>query len=136
MNLFVYGSLMFPKVWETVVAGEYVNDPAAVSGYVRKRVNDDNSYPAVIPGDDEAVLHGRVYFHIDQIELDRLDKFEGEYFNREETRALLANGNEVSAEIYVMKRDYMHLLSHENWDPSRFAREDMEHFIADHKEFA
>lgn len=135
MNLFVYGSLVFPKVWETVVASEYVSDPAEVSGYVRKRVNDE-SYPAVIPGDDEAVLHGRVYFHINQADLARLDEFEGEYFHREEVRALLANGNEVSAEIYVIKRDYRHLLSHEDWDPSRFVREEMERFIVGHKEFA
>jgi len=132
MNLFVYDSLMFPKVWETVLAGEYLSDPTAVSGYVRKRVNDD-SYPAVIPGDDEAVLHGRVYFHINQADLARLDEFKGEYFHREDTRALLANGHEVSAEIYVMKRDYRHLLSHEDWDPSRFVREEMGHFIAGHK---
>lgn len=134
MHLFTYGSLMFPEVWTSVVAGRYVSEFAEVSGYVRKRVRGD-TYPAAVPGEASATLQGRLYFDIDHEDLVRLDLFEGEYYRREAIGAICSDGRPFSAAIYVLRPSYLHLLDHEDWDPSWFEREGMVRFISDYKGF-
>lgn len=96
---------MFSQVWNAVVKGDYLADPAEVFGFVRRSIIGD-TYPVVIPSEERAVLQGRIYFHVDQTDLARLDAFEGEYYSREMTRARLANGSEIDVAIYVMKPAY------------------------------
>lgn len=126
-NVFTYGSLMFGPVWSRVVRREYDSHDASVSGFKRRQVK-GTTYPAIYPNENGDTLAGRVYLNVSGEDMNRLDIFEGEYYQRQSTRCSGEFG-EIEAEIYVFKTDYIDLISELEWNPEWFLREGMQIFI-------
>jgi len=133
MNLFTYGSLMFDAVWSRLVSRPYESSPASLSGYVRKCVKND-LYPIVFKGDENISIDGMLYFNIEPQDLAMLDEFEGEYYLREAVRVRLADGSFLPAETYVLKDEFRHLASDQDWDAAHFASIGIHHFIEKYSE--
>jgi gamma-glutamylcyclotransferase (GGCT)/AIG2-like uncharacterized protein YtfP len=134
MNVFTYGSLMFPDVWRAVVKGQYSSTAGEVNGYLRRCVK-QQTYPGLIRGVRHDVVVGRVYFNIDAIDLARLDRFEGTYYRREKVDVLLEDGARVNAELYLFKDAYRGLLESRDWDAAWFEREGLARFLRGYKGF-
>lgn len=90
MNVFTYGSLMYPTVWDRVAHGRYPSTMARVRGYRRHGVRDE-TYPAAVPSTQaidvqgasrEALIVGRVYFDVAAADVARLDAFETNDYER------------------------------------------------------
>jgi len=130
MNVFTYGSLMYPQVWDRVVRGRYRNAPALLSGFERRALS-GASYPGAIRN-DAARIRGRVYFDVDAADLARLDAFESVDYRREDVVVALAEerGEAVPAQIYVYL-DRARLLAHD-WDVARFEQDHLAGFADDH----
>lgn len=116
MNVFTYGSLMFPEVWEKVVRGRYRSAQATAHGHVRFAVRGE-TYPGMVEAQGQSV-NGVVYFDVAQEDIAALDVFEGEQYRRVTLPVVLASGETVAADSYLYLD--MTQLMDAPWEPERF----------------
>jgi gamma-glutamylcyclotransferase (GGCT)/AIG2-like uncharacterized protein YtfP len=122
MNIFTYGSLMFPQVWERVVRSDYRATSARLDGYARFAIAGE-TYPGMV-AQRIASVQGVLYFEIAPQDLAALDAFEGAEYRREPVQVMLESGEAVSATTYVYLLPQK--LSASAWLPEAFQ---MERFI-------
>jgi gamma-glutamylcyclotransferase (GGCT)/AIG2-like uncharacterized protein YtfP len=121
-NIFTYGSLMYPQVWQRVVQGHYDCTVAIVSDFARYGIVGE-IYPAMI-AQEGASVSGIVYFDVDGHDIAILDAFESTDYRRNTVQAKLQTGEiqAVEAYIYVDKSR----LSNKPWQPETFQ---LQHFL-------
>ena len=95
--------------------------PATIDGYRRVRVK-DKLYPGLIagPGAVAGVVTG-----LGDDDLDLLDAFEDDFYERLRAPVLLSDGREVSAFTYVVPARNLHHVTDETWDREGFGRESL-----------
>src|SRR5690606_9178061 len=98
-NIFTYGSLMFPEVWEKVASGRYRTAPATADGYARHPVI-GATYPGMVPAAGQAV-RGMLYFDVTPADVAALDAFEGGDYRIESITVRLDSGVEATAGAYI-----------------------------------
>ncbi len=113
VHLFTYGTLMLPEVWEAVVSHRYMSQIAFLSNHQRFTVRNE-VYPGLryLNG---CTVQGVVYFDISSDDLHRLDAFEGEAYQRSEVRLVVDSNKNITAETYLVKNEYLGILSKEVW---------------------
>lgn len=133
MNIFTYGSLMFPSVMKAVTGREFPSRKARVKHHARFKVKGE-SYPGLTPLEG-AVTEGILYRDVDILSVRRLDDFEGEFYERAEVPADTLDGESLTAHTYVIKPQYRDRLSSELWDPVHFEKADLQQFMAAYRGF-
>jgi len=133
MNIFTYGSLMFPAVMKAVTGRDFSSRNARVKNHVRFRVRGE-SYPGLTPLEG-AVTQGVLHLNVDALSLRRLDDFEGEMYERTEISAEALDGESLMAQTYLIKPQYRDRLSSEPWDPEHFEKADLVQFMATYRGF-
>ena len=133
-HVFTYGSLMYEPIWNMVVKGAYEKSTATISGYIRRGVIGED-YPALLRQTGSAITAGILYFYVSEADLCRLDEFEGHYYARKQEPVMVENGSTFSAEVYIFKDRYLHLLSENEWDLAQFETVGMKRFIHDYAGF-
>ncbi|MBC7708435.1 MAG: gamma-glutamylcyclotransferase [Rhizobacter sp.] len=126
MNVFTYGSLMFPAVWRQVVRGDYRSSAASIQGFRRVCVRDGN-YPALIIAPRAAPIMGRLYFAVSEEDMARLDYFE----TRNYERVLLAatvEGIATAAHAYLAAD--IDLLTDTDWNETTFEQSGLPVFLS------
>jgi gamma-glutamylcyclotransferase (GGCT)/AIG2-like uncharacterized protein YtfP len=131
MHLFTYGTLMFPEIWQRVVAREVLRRPAVLKGYVAYRVVGD-SFPVLVPGSATVETPGAVYFDLDDQAFERLDAHESDLYERRETDVTLDNGEQVSCQVYILAERNRRFASSKRWTAEWFREEAMNGYIARH----
>jgi len=83
MHLFIYGTLLVPRIWEAVTGRPDVEDaPARLRGHAIYRV-EGGDFPAIVAtGRDSDVVPGRIIHDLDSPTLDRLDAYEDTFYER------------------------------------------------------
>ena len=128
-NLFAYGTLMFPEVWERVVGGQYRQAPATVRGMRVCRAA-GKLYPVMMAGAAEDIARGIVIYDLSAEALAALDGYEATFYERVEVAAVLdGGGGSVSAQAYLLPESYRELASDEPWDAKAFQRDAMEDYF-------
>ena len=113
MNIFTYGSLMFPEVmYGLVKQPHYESSTAVLDGHSRKQVK-GKPYPGLIvdPGNS---VRGRVYFNVNEEDTKILHDFEDKEYHQVMMHMKTENGKEISALVYLYA-DPMNLEERE-WD--------------------
>ncbi len=128
MNIFTYGSLMFPSVMKAVTGREFPSRKARLNNYARFKVKDE-LYPGLTPLEG-AVTEGVLYLDVDALSVSRLDDFEGEIYERAEVPADALDGESLTAHVYVIKAQYRDRLSSPLWDSQHFEKVDLRQFMA------
>jgi len=106
------------------VSGQAVHgEPALLENHVRHPVR-NAEYPGMVPQPGERVA-GVVYRGLSAAALDRLDRFEGEMYERRRVRLTDAAGNALDAWSYVFRPEFASLLLPGDWS--------FEAFLADGK---
>ncbi|MDF7799646.1 gamma-glutamylcyclotransferase [Pontiellaceae bacterium B1224] len=126
MNLFAYGTLMWPDVLEAVMGRRLNGEKATLSGYTRRRVKGQH-YPAVFQASEESV-EGILYTGLTGKEFQCLDAFEGVEYERVE----LAFGD-TTAFVYVLSNDWKHIAESEHWLPEMLKPEHLSAFCSEYK---
>lgn len=127
MNLFVYGSLMFPEVWEKITGLTSRGLPATLQDYAAHRIH-DQSYPALIPVDG-AVTRGILYTGLDAGTLRKLDDFEGGFYQRVEVSIQMEGKSRVPAWTYrAGSPEHPDILS-ALWDAQHFVENELRTFL-------
>lgn len=134
MNLFVYGTLLVPEIWERVagVSG-LASRPARLRGHLIRRVR-GAVYPGIVPAPKaeaaaEAPVAGRVFFEVPDAALARLDSYEDDFYFRAEVRPEIPGLGDVAAEAYLVRPDRAgEILSSEGWSLEWFERHGLDGF--------
>jgi gamma-glutamylcyclotransferase (GGCT)/AIG2-like uncharacterized protein YtfP len=119
MNVFTYGSLMFPEVWKIVVGREFETVEGRLSGYSIYRVR-DASFPGMIAANERCTVHGLVYLDVDDGSIDRLDRFEDTFYDRQNLSIDCDDGVRREADAYVVPEKNRHVLTAELWTAENF----------------
>lgn len=136
-RLFVYGSLMFPAVWEAVVGGEEKRAvPAVALGFHAFRVEGED-YPGLVPVEAEsrggARTKGLLLFGIGEEDWERLDAFEGAFYKRVEIGVTAGEEDgdpkDYRAQVYQVRAEFRGKLTEEVWDNEVFAATGLGRFL-------
>jgi gamma-glutamylcyclotransferase (GGCT)/AIG2-like uncharacterized protein YtfP len=103
MNVFVYGTLLVPKIWETVTGTKgLVSQSASLTGFEIRCVR-DAVYPGIFASPTAAKpVPGRVFFDVPEEALRRLDAYEDDFYLREEVLPGIDGGGQVTAHAYLV----------------------------------
>ena len=134
MNVFAYGSLMFERIWSNVVTGLYEMSDATLCGYKRRKIKDE-IYPALLPGTKEDFVFGKLYFNVAKKDIAKLDRFEGEYYQRKIEECMVSDGSSAAAFVYIINERYNYLIEDEDWDPDWFSKMGIDLFISSYRGF-
>ena len=118
MNVFTYGSLMFPEVWRRVAGQDHCAAPATLAAHAAWKVR-GQSYPGLTEAPDEATK-GIVYFEVEPEAAGRLDTFEGSFYTRVPVSVRLSDGRMIPAQVYLVNKAFRNSLSDERWDAEEF----------------
>ncbi len=121
VSLFTYGTLMLPEVLEAVTGRTFPWQAATLEGHARYRVR-SAVFPALIPMPGERV-EGRLFEGVDRATLERLDRYEGNYYERRQLHVQLGSRATCPAHVYIFQDRYRSLLIFEPWSPDAFRRE-------------
>jgi len=130
--LFVYGTLISPKVCAQVLNRVPEGYEAVLNGYRRFSLN-GRLYPAIKPNPGGTV-RGRVIL-VAASEISKLDYFEADEYLRREEKVLEPNsGEERTVQVYVGRQFIYHDMNGE-WDFENFEREHLAEFLGDTEEY-
>ena len=127
-HIFTYGSLMFEEVWNQLVSGKYSHAPALLEGYARRCVKQEE-YPVIFEANES--VKGVLYYDVEPCDIEKLDAFEGEYYER---KSVFLN-NCVDAQVYVLKKEYFEIIEEKPWDEEAFKNEGIKRFCENYKGF-
>ncbi|KAG0256138.1 hypothetical protein DFQ27_005890 [Actinomortierella ambigua] len=153
--LFVYGSLMHPRILNAIapthphVARRFVS--ARLPGYVRHPYHNE-PYPGMIASSDpDAFVDGVLIFGLTPVDHTKLDEFEGDEYTRasvpvavkdqvpaskpSEQGSLLA-GSTVTATTYLFSGPRHHLDLTKQWDYEAFARDHLDRWMQTGSDFS
>lgn len=130
-HVFTYGSLMFAPVWEKLVKGEYLATKGELHHYARRCVINED-YPVVFQADEK--VKGVVYYDVNEEDLQALDDFEGEFYERI-TVDIKTRTQTIQAQVYVLKKAYFSIIDDKLWSVEDFEKEGMKRFLANYKGF-
>ncbi|HTV25296.1 MAG TPA: gamma-glutamylcyclotransferase family protein [Polyangiaceae bacterium] len=126
-HLYTYGTLQVAAIIEHIVGRPLRGVAARLDGYQRYRVA-DRVYPAIV----EAVggqVPGVLYADLEAVELERLDLYEGDLYERREVVVWVGPAR-LSAATYVIRSELQHRLSTEPWDWAGFLRDHLDEYLA------
>ena len=134
MNLFTYGSLMFPEVWERVTGLSGAGQPASLADHAARRLR-GQTYPALVTAVGERT-EGVLYADVTPEALARLDAFEGHFYERVMVGVSVGDGAKTSTWVYRAALPDDPDILEERWDPEGFQREHLGRFLQDDPGFS
>jgi gamma-glutamylcyclotransferase (GGCT)/AIG2-like uncharacterized protein YtfP len=120
-DLFTYGSLMCEDIMAEVAGLRLACTPAILAGYHRFLVRNEQ-YPGVIEAPTGTVA-GIVYHGLTPEAWARLDRFEGEMYDRRPVTARYEDNTEAKVDCYVFRSEFAHRLTATEWDYAAFLRD-------------
>ena len=129
MHVFTYGTLMFPEVWQAVTGKLFKTVQGEVAGYAIYRVR-EAVFPGIVAAAGERV-RGVVYLDVDRDVVERLDRFEDTFYQRQTLEIDCADGQRRTANAYVVPAANRNVLTSEPWGREAFvASGGLEQFIS------
>ncbi len=120
LRLFCYGTLQFPEIMERVCGLHASGVPAMLDNHdcftVRGEV-----YPGIVPRSG-AQTPGMVYSGLGMAQLQKLDAFESDCYERRRVMVCDVRERSLEAWVYVMREGLDGLLSDERWNRELFRR--------------
>jgi gamma-glutamylcyclotransferase (GGCT)/AIG2-like uncharacterized protein YtfP len=129
MNVFTYGTLMFPEVWKAVVGCEFASVEGTANGYAIYRVR-DAVFPGIIAASERDAVRGVIYLDVDRDSVARLDLFEDDFYLRETLGIDCDDHERRLADAYVVPEANRAVLTEDIWRREEFvASGGLDHFI-------
>jgi len=126
-HLYTYGTLQVAAIIERIVGRPLAGVPARLDGYARFRVR-GRVYPAIVEAAG-AEVSGVLYPGLEAAELDRLDFYEGDLYERREV-SVWEGAVAHRAATYVLRPELRHELTDEPWDMAAFLRDHLDEYLA------
>jgi gamma-glutamylcyclotransferase (GGCT)/AIG2-like uncharacterized protein YtfP len=133
MNVFVYGTLMFDRVWSALIAKRYRKIDAQLAGFKRVGVKGE-VYPGLLKANGGTV-DGVLVLDVDDADIRVLDRFEGEFYRRSNVMVSTTDDELLQAQTYIFRDRYRYMLGNTAWDVNNFSKSAMEVFLAEYAGF-
>jgi gamma-glutamylcyclotransferase (GGCT)/AIG2-like uncharacterized protein YtfP len=133
MNIFVYGTLMFDRVWSALIAKRYRKIDAQLAGFKRVCVTGE-VYPGLLKADG-GIVDGVLVLDVDDTDIRLLDRFEGKFYRRSDVMVSAKDGRLLQAQTYIFRDRYRYMLGNAAWDVNNFSNSAMEAFLAQYAGF-
>ena len=129
-NLFAYGSLMCEDILTSVAGCTPVSATVVLKDYRRLKVRHEH-YPGLIhhPGGS---VEGVLYRTLEVPAWARLDRFEGEMYERVAVTVELGDGMLAQADTYLIRPGFEHRLEPVDWDFEFFLAQGKDGFVSDY----
>ena len=103
MNIFVYGSLLVPKIWNAVtLCPDLVSYPATLSGYAIFRVRNAD-FPCIVESPEATEkVNGVIFLDVPDLSVKRLDAYEDSFYDRRSLNVTAAGLGDLSANAYCL----------------------------------
>lgn len=128
MNLFTYGTLMFPEVWKRIAIGEFPARSATLLGYAAYRVR-DALYPGIVRSGNGSFVEGLLYEGLDEDTLFELDTYESSFYERILVVVKTEDGVEHECHAYIVPESRRGLLTDERWDADHFSKHHLDKYL-------
>jgi len=128
--LFTYGTLMCEDIMRNVAGCRLSNTHAVLREYRRYKVKGE-VYPALVAGAG-GMVEGIVYHDVPESAWLRLDRFEGEMYERRFVKVALADGRTETAYAYIIRKGFETRLDSIEWDFESFLRSGKTSFETDY----
>lgn len=126
--LFAYGTLMAPQLFELIAGIAMESQPARLQGF-RRYAFDGERFPGIISSSDSDHVIGLVIANISDKVWQRLDDYESDMYSRKVVNITKQDGDSDTAETYVVKPAYHHLLADQDWDFEHFLQFDLNRYL-------
>ncbi len=126
MFLFTYGTLMDHVIMDQVAGDRFASVTGVLYDHIRKRV-DQRVFPAIAPRAG-FLVEGRMYSNVHQDAMNRLDRFEGELYQRTPVHVVIDDQSIVEAYAYIIRPEHEYLLSEDDWHLDNFKEKHRGHF--------
>lgn len=100
MNLFVYGTLLFPEIRNLVGRRQFQSTDATLEGFEIYRVK-NAVYPGIVK-QDGGIVPGQILSHITPAEINFFDQYEDDFYQRITVAVTTPDESEISAECYAV----------------------------------
>jgi gamma-glutamylcyclotransferase (GGCT)/AIG2-like uncharacterized protein YtfP len=130
---FTYGSLMDEDIMSAVAGVRAAPCSATLDGYRRHPVI-GAEYPGMVARAGHQV-RGVLYLDLPPAAWPRLDRFEGEEYERRIVEVVLADGTVTRAWTYVFRDELASRLGDGDWDFARFLLEGKTRFVSGYPGF-
>ena len=114
-----------------VVGCDLAHSQGELHNYRRHKILGE-PYPGLYECEGERV-EGVVYHNIPDNGWERLDRFEGEMYQRRLVTVRLLNGSTTAAAAYIVKHQFKHRLDSEEWDYNEFLQKGKAQFVAHYR---
>lgn len=118
---------------EIVAGRRFAAEPARLAGFRRSALT-GAVYPAVLPAPG-AMTDGLVYAGLDATALARIDRFEGELYERRVLGLVLVSGAHCEAFVYVLRPEHFALATDADWDLEAFRERHLRAYLASCRAF-
>lgn len=119
-NLFAYGTLMCEDILLEVTGTHFSHLPGTITGFNRYGIRGE-TYPGLVVEESASVM-GVVYRNISAAAWKRLDRFEGEMYEKVSVQAHCGKML-LPATIYLLRPAFHGLLEKRVWDYRTFLKE-------------
>jgi len=119
MHVFTYGTLMFPQVWQAVVGRTFHSVGGTAAGYAIYRVC-NAVFPGIVAAAASDAVRGVVYLDVDASSVERLDRFEDDFYRRVTIDIACDDGFQRPADAYVVPLEHRLVLTDEIWQADDF----------------
>jgi gamma-glutamylcyclotransferase (GGCT)/AIG2-like uncharacterized protein YtfP len=119
---------MCEEIMSRVAGGRFARASATLRNYGRFAVK-AQVYPAIVknPG---AIVEGFLYYDLPPASWARLDKFEGEMYERVVVPVTCGDGRSLDSATYVLRHRFRYLLGDTEWNVEEFFRSGKNRFEA------
>lgn len=124
-QLFVYGTLLFPEIFEKLSEKKFETIPAIIRGFIRKRIFGCD-YPAIVESLNSEVK-GLLVRNVDEKTMQLLTFYEGDEYEKRETEVWIEN-EKINAFVFVWKNN-LDDLEEIDWDENEFRQKHLNTYL-------
>ena len=127
MNLFTYGTLMFPEVWQRIGLSDFSSHPATLPGFAIYRLK-DAVFPGIVRANPHDHVSGLLYLDLDEDAMFELDAYESDLYDRIPVIAATEAGP-IECTAFVIPDSRRHVLTNESWDAQSFREKQLAKYL-------
>jgi len=128
MNLFAYGTLTFPEVWQRIDVGPFESVPAVLPGFAIFRVR-NAVFPGIIRGEPGDHVSGLVFRGLLEEDLFELEAYESDLYDRIDVIAASDQGP-LECSAFVIPESHRSALTNEFWDTDQFKKHQLAKYVS------
>lgn len=127
-DVFAYGTFLFPQIMDAITGRKHEGQKAKLYNFAAFKVKGD-IYPGIWPLEG-VQTEGIVYHNVTEEELEAMDRYEGEEYNRELLKVETEDGEMHKVWVYTFRAAYKHLLSEIPWNMEMYDQSEIDSYIS------